>query len=105
MRKIEEGMIEAINRKENYRKDNTEVYIYKDRETSQIQIYLHNNPIAVIENNELRIFDKGYQTKTTKSRLNCILSHYNLPTIYAKKFQWYIGDEEWLGTKTFEINS
>lgn len=100
MRKIEREMIEAISKCKSYSKDNTQVTI---NDYWEVQVYLHGNRIAIIQNNKLLLSDKGYQTKTTKSRLNAILSHYNLPTIYSKNYQWFIGDEEWNGTKTFEI--
>ena len=106
MRKIEQEMIEAISKGKDYKKDNTEVQVLESNGT---WVTLHRNLIATVyefpDKIELRVQDATYQTKTTKSRLNCILSYYNLLTIYSKKFQWYIGDEKWLGTKTFEINN
>ena len=48
--------------------------------------------------------DADYKTKTTKSRLNAILSIYDLGKIYSKNYQWYINNEEWTGSNEFEIN-
>lgn len=102
MRKIEQEMIQAIssNKERDYRKDNTSVCSHDD---GTFRVYLHGYMIAEKQDNDLWLCDCGYQTKTTKSRLNAILSYFDLPTIYAKKYQWYIGDEEWTGDKTFEI--
>jgi hypothetical protein len=100
MRKIEKEMIEAIQNEKNWSKDNTQVSNNKI-----ICVYLHGSLIAEIGNNELRLFDAGYQTKTTKSRLNAILNHFNLPTISAKKFEWYIGTEIWNGSTSYQLKS
>ena len=100
MRKIEAKMIEAIKAKKPYTCDNTEV----STSDSVIKVYLHGHLIAQLEDTELFISDCGYQTKTTKSRLNCLLSYFNLPTIYSKNFQGYIGEDTWLGNKTFQIS-
>lgn len=102
MRKIEKEMIEAIKAKKSYSNDNTRVVICEDDTT--IKVELHNYEIAVITSNELHISDAGFQTKTTKSRLNCLLNHFDLPIIYSKNFQWYIGSNTWLGDTGFLIN-
>lgn len=99
MRKIEQEMIEAIKTGRAYQKQNTTV----SHSEESIKVYLHGNLIAKITDNELWLSDAEWQSKTTKSRLNCILSHFNLPTISVKKFQWYVGKEIWLGSYTFDI--
>ncbi len=106
MRKIEQEMIEAIKQWKNYRKDNTRVEVDEDI-SGLIYVFLHNHRIASIDfsDNTITLRDARFQTKTTKSRLNAILSHFDLPNIYSKKFQWYIGNEEWYGSKFFEINN
>lgn len=106
MRKIEQEMIEAIKQWKNYRKDNTRVEV-DENISGLIYVFLHNHMIATIDfsNNTISLRDARFQTKTTKSRLNTILSYFGLPTIYTKKFQWYIGDKEWYGSKFFEINN
>lgn len=101
MRKIEREMIEAIKARKYYSKDNTKVV--PDDENIRTRIYLHDNEIAYIEDNELWISDCGYQTKTTKSLLNCLLNHFELPIIYSKNFQWYIGIEVWNGSTSYLI--
>ena len=105
MRKIEREMIEAIQAKKYYIKHNTEVCC---TERGDCQIYLYGHLIADIvtthaKRKVLYLYDCGCPTKTTKSRLNAILNHFNLPTIYAKNFQWYIGTEVWNGSTSYLI--
>ena len=104
MRKIEREMIEAIKARKNYSNDNTQVKVEKDE---TIKVYLHSNLIARIYDNNVWttawFSDAEFQTKTTKSRLNCLLNHYHLPTICQKNSQWYIGDLRWDGPKMFQI--
>ena len=113
MRKIEEKMITAIQNKKNWSKDNTSVsvIIYSPEDTvilkqiTHITVRLHSHEILNIINKQLLLSDAGYQTKTTKSRLNAILSLYDLGKIYSKDYQWYLNDEEWTGSKEFEMDS
>lgn len=104
MRKIEREMIEAIKARKDYSNDNTQVRVEED---GTIKVYLHSNLIARIYDNNVWttawFSDADYQTKTTKSRLNCLLSHFNLPTISAKSSRWYVGDIRWDGSKMFQI--
>ena len=95
-------MMEAISKGKDYKKDNTSVCSHPDDNT--FRVYLHENMIVEKQDDDLWLDDCDYQTKTTKSRLNAILSLYNLPTIYQKNKQWYIENEEWTGSKTFKIN-
>ena len=55
-------------------------------------VFLHNNLIAEIGDNFIRLFDGGWQSVTTKSRLNAILDEHGLPGegIFQKKFEWFI---------------
>ena len=105
MRKIEEEMITAIKEARPYKKDNTKVTY--DLGNNQVVIHLHGNLIAYVDNDVFNLYlsDAGYRTKTTKSRLNAILSSYDLGKIYSKKYQWYLNNEEWTGSKEFEITN
>ena len=89
MRRIEEKMIDAINYRKNWACDNTMVEIDGD----EIVVKLHFHPIAKIGKNSIQISSCGYRTKTTKSRLNAILSHFGVERIYQKDFVWYINNE------------
>jgi len=55
-------------------------------------VYLHGNKIAEVGNSFIRLFDGGWQSNTTKSRLNALLSAHGLPGegIFQKKFEWFI---------------
>lgn len=103
MRKIEREMIEAIKVGKVYHNDNTSVSSHDDDGT--IRVYLHGHLIAEIVGNELSLSDCEYQTKTTKSRLNAILNHFELPIIYSKNFQWYIGTEVWNGSTSYLLSN
>ena len=109
MRKIEEEMVTAIKEARPYKKDNTEVTY--DLGNNQVVIRLHGNLIAYIDNDVFNLYlsDAGYRTKTTKSRLNAILSLYDLGKIYSKSRKWYLKtddeEEEWKGSKTFYLET
>jgi hypothetical protein len=89
MRKIETLMNEAINKSVDWKLDNTEVSYYSGHDISRV--YLHNNLIAEIGPTYLQMFDGGWQTQTTKSRLNAILQkHGNGERIFSKNFEWFL---------------
>ena len=71
MRKIEQEMNRAIRYRRNFSKANTSVTCYRE----EIEVRLHGNLIGTVDtaSNQLRIFDGGWQTVTTKSRLNACL--------------------------------
>jgi hypothetical protein len=56
-----------------------------------------------IDTGKVYVWDGGYRTVTTKSRLNAILTHYGQPRITQKNFDWYIGDKSWTGGYSFTI--
>ena len=54
-------------------------------------VYLHGNHIATVGDSFMAIFDGGYQSNTTKSRLNALLQEFRPHTkVFAKNFQWFI---------------
>ena len=71
MRNIEIQMNNAISDSKNWKLANTEVTF--DQESGHSRVYLHGNHIATIGENFVTITDGGYQSRTTKSRLNAIL--------------------------------
>ena len=95
MRKIERLMIDAIKDCKDWRLDNTEVLHSPSRKVSCV--YLHKNLIATISKDEVEIYDGGWQSVTTKSRLNAIINGlcdgYN-QGVYQKQHVWYIQDDE-----------
>lgn len=56
---------------------------------------LHGNEIASLENGQLKLSDCGWQTVTTKERLNAILGYFDLGYIQQKKRVWYFNGKEW----------
>ena len=90
MRKIESQMIAAIKGKRNWASGNTSVHYNKDYKSSAV--YLHGNLIAIVYENDAELFDAGYKTVTTKSRLNAICQEFGVPGegIFQKDFQWYV---------------
>ena len=94
MRKIEKQMQDAIrNRVEYWDGGNTTVET--DKEGNQF-VTLHGNLIAQISNfGDIKLSSCGWQTVTTKSRLNAILDTFlNGIGVYQKDFIWYIDDRE-----------
>ena len=90
MRKIEQQMNEAILNRQDFRKDNTEVITISDCSF----VYLHGNHIATV-GKTLDICDAGWQTVTTKSRLNALLNEFAEGCyLFQKNFDWFLGDAD-----------
>ena len=91
MRKIETQMNAAISNNQNWSNANTTVHFNEEENVSVI--HLHGNKIAEVRvNNFIRLFDGGYQSNTTKSRLNAILFKHGEKgdKVFAKNFDWFI---------------
>ena len=88
MRKIEKQMNAAIIGGYNWSKDNTRVHVDKDG----TYVYLHNHNIARIANNgDMQLSSCGWETVTTKSRLNAILDCFvHGVGIIQRDWQWYV---------------
>ena len=93
MRKIEAQMNAAIAQGRDWQSGNTSVH-FNDEEGVAI-VRLHGNKIAEIGEGFITLFDGGWQTVTTKSRLNAILSENGLPgeRVFAKAFDWFVQQE------------
>jgi len=93
MRKIETQMIQAIQNNKSWQSANTSVQFIEENETSKV--YLHGNHIATVGDDYVEIFDGGYQSNTTKSRLNAIINEFcNAFTdgVFQKNYQWFVRD-------------
>ena len=93
MRKIEQQMNTAIANSVNWQSGNTSVHFNEENNTSVVR--LHGNKIAVLGDDFLEIFDGGWQTTTTKSRLNAIINEFcNGVTdgVFQKNYEWFIRD-------------
>jgi hypothetical protein len=88
MRKIESQMVAAIKAGKDWKLANTEVIAC----SNVSDVYLHGNLIARIGETWIEIFDGGWQTNTTKSRLNAILSTFGMPGegVFQKNYQWFV---------------
>ena len=83
MRKITADAIRAFRYRQTFKRGNTEVKVFDN----SVALFLHGNIIAeYAADGGLYIRDGGWQSNTTKERLN------GLPNvhIYQKDFQWYL---------------
>ena len=90
MRKIEQQMNDAISNNQNWQSGNTAVTY--NSETNESKVYLHGNHIATVGDDFVQIFDGGYQSVTTKSRLNAILKEHGIQgeCVIQKNWNWYV---------------
>lgn len=88
MRKIEHQMNSAITREVDWKCGNTMV-VNNDGVSF---VFLHGNCIAQIGDTWIRLFDGGWQSNTTKSRLNAILKAHGRDgeCVFQKNWQWFI---------------
>ena len=93
MRQIEKQMLTAIHNRKDWKSANTQVtvtyFAHADRLIDRTTVFLHGSPIAQITPDTVTICDYGYQTTTTKSRLNAILGELCGASIYQKDRIWY----------------
>ena len=92
MRKITEQSVNAFMNAEKFKSGNTVVEILPNVTI----LKLHGNAIAYRYNDPkrtLKITNCGWETPTTKERLNGIPS----VNIYQKKGIWYLNEKEWDG--------
>ena len=93
MRKIEAQMCAAVQSNKDWQSANTSVHF--DPETGVSVVRLHGNKIAEVDDTSMTIFDGGWQTTTTKSRLNALINRFcNSVTdgVFQKNYEWFIRD-------------
>ena len=90
MRKIEQQMCAAVQSNKDWQSGNTSVHF--DPETGISIVRLHGNKIAEVSDNDMTIFDGGWQSVTTKSRLNALCDYFCIDGegVFQKDFQWYV---------------
>ena len=91
MRKVEIQMNHAIRYRKNWAGSNTMVRVYKE----VVEVFLHGNHIASVDTatNQLQIFDGGYQSVTTKSRLNALCDEFaDGARVVQKNWIWFLSD-------------
>ena len=62
-------------------------------QSEQVDIlFLHGNHIATVTNKKVILFDGGWQSNTTKSRLNALCSFYCYKGegVFQKNYKWYV---------------
>ena len=88
MRKIERQMNQAIRSGNNFSSSNTTVKHGWDNEAD---VYLHGNHIATVKSNSIIIKDGGWQSNTTKSRLNALLDEFSYGMrVFQKNYEWFV---------------
>jgi len=90
MRKIESQMCAAVQKNIDWQSSNTSVHF--DAETGVSVVRLHGNKIAEIDDTSMTIFDGGWQTNTTKSRLNALCEEFCIAGegVFQKNFTWFV---------------
>ena len=88
MRKIERLMNQAIADCQNWKMGNTEVQFFDGVSF----VFLHGNCIAQVKENSVSLFDGGWQSATTKSRLNAILQAHGIKgeCVFQRNWNWFV---------------
>jgi len=87
MRVIERNMNRAIRTGNNFSSSNTQV----SHDSEGANVYLHGNHIATVKNNSIIIKDGGWQSNTTKSRLNALLDEFSYGMrVFQKNYEWFV---------------
>jgi hypothetical protein len=83
-------MNNAIQNNLNWQSGNTSVHFNEEDNVSVVR--LHGNKIAEVGDTFIRLFDGGWQTNTTKSRLNAILEEHgdDGDRVFQKNFDWFV---------------
>jgi hypothetical protein len=79
----------AIQDNKNWSSGNTMV---KTDDANVSRVYLHGNHIATIDDDSMMIMDGGWQSNTTKSRLNALCTEFCVvgEGVFQKDFLWYV---------------
>ena len=81
----------ALSNKSDWRGSNTVVEYNSNTNCSSV--YLHGHQIATLDHNTnaIKLSSCGYETVTTKSRLNAILDEVKWGCrVFQKKFEWFV---------------
>lgn len=100
-RKITVDSVHAFLHGQEFSRENMRVEIrpFQSETFNSVILLLHNNPIArrqVGRNTSVWICDGGWQTRTTKDRLNALPG----VRVHQAKGEWYLNDELWDGSWT-----
>ena len=64
----------------------------KTDDNNESRVFLHGNHIATVTEDDLILFDGGWQSNTTKSRLNALCDEfcYRGEGVFQKNYKWYV---------------
>ena len=95
MRKVEQQMNEAILYRKDFFKGNPSVENYiTETGAREAIVKLPGNHIATV-GDTLQICEAGWQTVTTKSRLNALCNEFAEGCyVFQKNFDWFLGDAD-----------
>ena len=92
MRKIEAQMCAAVQSNKDWQSANTSVHF--DEETGVSVVRLHGNKIAEVSDNDMTIFDGGWQTKTTKVTFQfvdrSVLQWRPRDGVFPEELEWFV---------------
>ena len=90
MRKIEQQMVAAVQGSRNWSNANTSVTF--DPDSGESTVFLHGSKIATVTEDSMIIWDGGYQSKTTKSRINALCDAFCIAGegVFQKDWTWYV---------------
>jgi len=108
MRKITSQSVDAFVNGYRFNRGNTAVSGCGATEIRKCYLMLHNNLIAKkeVQTNTLTISDCGWQTDTTKERLNGVLYRLTFGWgLFQNRGEWFLTNDEetvqWTGSATF----
>ena len=90
MRKIEQQMNDAVANNKDWQSANTSVHYCEENGESIVRLL--GNKIAEVSDTDMTIFDGGWQTTTTKSRLNALCQEFCIAGegVFQKDFKWFV---------------
>ena len=88
MRKIEIQMNQAVQSGKDFSLANTSVH----HNEGVAVVRLYGNKIAEVGDGFITLFDGGFQSTTTKSRLNALMAEFCSPgeNVFQKAYQWFL---------------
>lgn len=81
-------MCAAVQANQDFKSGNTQVITIEGVSF----IYLHGNQIATIDDDSMTIYDGGWQSTTTKSRLNALCDAFCIDGegVFQKNYKWFV---------------
>lgn len=96
MRKITQQAIVAFLNSTRFERGNTRVVIGMLPDSTGADLYLHGNLIARMDDTGLNVSSGGWQSATTKERLNALPG----VSVSQKNYVWYLNGYPWDGSYT-----